>query len=434
MTKETKELSFTYFKDTEEKKPEWLWEGHILKGATHVLGGKQGTSKGLFTVDIAARLSRGDLMPDGTGEGEVKKVLFVTREDSPEMALKRRLREAGADMNNIAWTYGDFSDGKPIRNMEEGAKYIEKVVNSENIDLVFIDPIGAWIEDDANNSQSVRAVIDPMNAMSRSTGCSVLFVAHIRKGNRPDDAMDAFAGSTQMTAAVRLAMLISPTADGKERLLEVVKTNFRRPKKSMIYEVIENNEDPDVPPTLLWRESTERDRSDMAIANKKGAAPVIHGDDIIEFIPAKHLRWNAVKSSVHKKLVARNGFDKATQKGVEDAMNELLSEGRVKDGKYGNARTIGIEDPPLSKEDSAIEIFLSFPDISIREGADKCGCSIGIAQKSKKKAEAIRKTEESSSAEVFSESVQSSEIEVVNTEHEGEQSELSVRSLSPPLI
>ena len=45
---------------------EWLWPGWIALGKLTVLDGDPGMGKSTLLLDLAARLSRDGLMPDGT--------------------------------------------------------------------------------------------------------------------------------------------------------------------------------------------------------------------------------------------------------------------------------------------------------------------------------------------------------------------------------
>jgi hypothetical protein len=445
-----RKMAMTYFKDTVERCPVWLWRGYILQGATHVLGGKQGTSKGLFTVDIAARLSRGDLMPDGSGDGVPKKILFITREDDPEMTLLPRLRVAGANMANVAWSNGDFTDGQNIESMALAAEHIEKRVDQEKIDLDIIDPLGAWVEDDMNNGQAVRAVIDPINRMVMKTHCSVIFVAHLKKNTGKDaDAMDAFSGSAQVTAAVRVAMLISPL-NGEaslERIVQIVKTNFKRPKGDLVYSLDLSGIEPSTedPPTLKWRDASGADRATLAQANKTGAGPLVSGGDIYDLIPVDHKRFEEVLDATHKQLLGQSAFKKATKTAVKTAMIELISDGKIFEGK-GRTRTVGRTQSPVRQDDLALEFFLNNPLASIRAGSEAVRVSIGTAQKGKKAAESIlacdakakKAAEELANLTAAQEcsipSVQCIDVESLNSEHQPLSiSALSVQSLPLPL-
>jgi hypothetical protein len=435
-----KGLALTWFKDTEERKPDWLWPSYLLKGASHVLGGKQGTSKGLFTVDIASRITRGDPMPDGTGGGEPAKVLIVTREDSPEDALKPRLRIAGANMDNIAWTYGDFTDGKAIPTMKDGVEAITEAVKNHNIKLVIIDPIGAWVEDDMNNGQAVRAVIDPMSKVARDTGCCILFVAHLKK-SPTEDLMDAFSGSAQVTAAVRVALHIGPvTADGKRKILNVVKTNYKRPDEPMVYELWKDFEwSDDTPPKLAWKKATEEDRASSNSKSKD--VPSVPRELVLEFIPDGYTRVKDAAKWIQKKLKAKDrSWSRVTQTGIETTFRELEAEGLLFYGtNLKGAEIIGKEPPPeaKSKRERACEESLEFPDKTIREIAESVGCSIGQAQAGKKQADQIRAEEKEKAQDDDScsvDDVQLVDIEQPNTEQDQPNStceDVQLLALSP---
>ena len=46
--------------------PDFLWEGRLPMGEVSIIAGMGGCGKGLLLADLAARISRGDVMPDGT--------------------------------------------------------------------------------------------------------------------------------------------------------------------------------------------------------------------------------------------------------------------------------------------------------------------------------------------------------------------------------
>ncbi|NDF10105.1 MAG: hypothetical protein EB058_15630, partial [Proteobacteria bacterium] len=52
--------------DVEPEPVAWLWGGWLPMGKVVVLDGDPGTGKSTITLDIAARLSRGAVMPDGS--------------------------------------------------------------------------------------------------------------------------------------------------------------------------------------------------------------------------------------------------------------------------------------------------------------------------------------------------------------------------------
>jgi hypothetical protein len=379
--KSPRRLAVEFFTQTREEKPAWIWNYFIPRKCTSVLGGKQGHMKGLVTVDIAARLTRGDAMPDGSGGGKPGRVLFVTREDDPNMTLLPRLRVARADMNMAAWTHGDFTDSQPIATMAEAAKHVEEMVALHGFDLVIVDPLGSWVEDDMNNGQQVRAVIDPMNRMARRTGCAVLFVAHLKKGSS-DDPMDAFSGSAQVVAAVRVATLLSLLSD-TDRLVSVVKSNFKKPDGPLAFKPLRASEDHDDPPALEWRSANDEDRA-TAAANKNGAAQVVALDKVKPYMPVDHQSLDEVARTIRKSLLGT--MPRLTVAAVRDAILGLVQAGEAYEGtgKHG-ARTVGLT-PPLETEtatDRAAAAWSANPTATVREIAALAMCSPALAGKAK---------------------------------------------------
>ncbi len=376
-------LAFQWFRDTTERKPDWLWKGYLVRHTTAVLGGRQGSSKGLFTVDLAARLSRGDDMPDGQPGGPPVKVLIVTREDDPEMTLLPRLRVAGADLDHVAWSRGDFSDEVPIATMADAADHIADLIRTHGFQLVIIDPIGAWVEDDVNNGQQVRAVIDPMNRGAYQTGCCILFVAHLRKAPA-EDPMDAFAGSVQVTAACRVGMLITPTNGRAERFLRVVKTNFREPDNALLYRFVTASDDPDDPPALAWRPATEEDLA-IAAATNPSITAIIPVAAVLEHLSDQHRPLKDAARAIRKTLMPRHRG--LTIQAVTEALLEAIASGEAHEGRDENgARTVGRlpAEPVATASDRAIAYWLDHPQDTVRAVAEAIGCSASLAGKARK--------------------------------------------------
>ena len=52
--------------DIPERQLHWLWEKRILRGKLTLLDADPGLGKSLITLDLAARITTGQPMPDGT--------------------------------------------------------------------------------------------------------------------------------------------------------------------------------------------------------------------------------------------------------------------------------------------------------------------------------------------------------------------------------
>ena len=56
----------TLLSSVESEKLDWLWEKRIPRGELTILDGDPGLGKSLITLDLAARITTGRPMPDGT--------------------------------------------------------------------------------------------------------------------------------------------------------------------------------------------------------------------------------------------------------------------------------------------------------------------------------------------------------------------------------
>jgi hypothetical protein len=81
----------------EPRPVEWLWRDRIPLGELTLVDGDPGTNKSSVTLELAARVSTGREMPDGT-PGLAGTVLLIVGEDSIPKTLRQRLQAAGADL------------------------------------------------------------------------------------------------------------------------------------------------------------------------------------------------------------------------------------------------------------------------------------------------------------------------------------------------
>src|SRR5262245_9378417 len=76
-------------KDLEPRTLSWLWPGRIALGKLCLLDGDPGQGKSLFTVDLCARLTRGQPLPDGAAGHPPINVLFLCEDDLSDTVLPR---------------------------------------------------------------------------------------------------------------------------------------------------------------------------------------------------------------------------------------------------------------------------------------------------------------------------------------------------------
>src|SRR5213082_2214247 len=70
----------TSLSDIQELQLDWLWDKRILRGKLTLLDGDPDLGKSLITLDLAARVTTGQPMPDGS-PGITGNVILIAPED-----------------------------------------------------------------------------------------------------------------------------------------------------------------------------------------------------------------------------------------------------------------------------------------------------------------------------------------------------------------
>lgn len=206
----------TAYADITPLEPEWLWAGRIPSNEVTIIAGDGGIGKGFLLADLAARVTRGAVMPDGSpswfeGPGSV---LLVTSEDDPNMAMTYRLRAAGADLSRVYDMTEDFTVPESLPALYDAIKDIG------DVRLVTIDPLSA-VSSIALTSSNVRVrrqIMNPLERLAKDRGVAVAVVHHTVKSGR-------VAGTKGITDAVRMVLRVS-RHDEKIRLIHVEKCNI----------------------------------------------------------------------------------------------------------------------------------------------------------------------------------------------------------------
>lgn len=235
-TKTQGRLPLIIARDVKTRKINWLWYPYIPDGNASLLFGPGKMGKSHITVDIAARLSRGDALPgesDKVRRAPVK-VLMLSAEDEYETVLVPRLIEAGANLNLVGFP------PEPFTLDEQGLKRLERYIKEFGPSLVTIDPIVHYMggKVDMFRSNEVRQVIGGLHQLAIRTHTAILIVGHTRKGGEGEDYEKAM-GSVDFINAVRSVLMVARTPDGY-RVLRHVSTNYAKEGDSIPFEFGDN--------------------------------------------------------------------------------------------------------------------------------------------------------------------------------------------------
>lgn len=200
----------------------WLWPGYLARGKLTLLDGDPGTGKSLLTADLAARLSRGGPLPDGTSLDRPQRTLLLAAEDDPHDTIAPRLRAAGGDLAHV-FAYGRDTQIQVPRDLAE----LDGIVAALRVDLLVLDPLLAYLPPQvaANNDQCVRLALAPLAVLAAQRRCAVLLVRHLNKSGGAR-ALYRGSGSIGIIGTMRTAFLLArhPT-EADQRVLAPTKSN-----------------------------------------------------------------------------------------------------------------------------------------------------------------------------------------------------------------
>jgi putative DNA primase/helicase len=191
---------------------QWLWTGHLLRGAQELMAGTKGLGKSQLQCHLVACATTGHDWPDGAAGTEPGNVIMVTAEDSRDQVVVPRLMAAGADLKRVFFLNAIKKDDK--RRMfllgEDLETLKQLIVDTGNVTLVTLDPITAFMgKIDSHNTTDVRGQLGPLADLAAETNVAFSTITHPPKSNS-GKAIDQFIGSQAFIAAARIGHLVQP--------------------------------------------------------------------------------------------------------------------------------------------------------------------------------------------------------------------------------
>jgi RecA-family ATPase len=208
------------YADIPPETPEWLWEGRIPRAFACLVAGDGGIGKGYLMCDLAARVTRGDVMPDGSPGPEAGSVITITPEDDQRKVMAWRLRAAKADLSRVWDLTGSI--GKRFK-LPQGIPELYRAISAApECRMVLIDPLAA-VSSIGLTSSNIRLreqLMEPLEALAADTGVAMVINGHTVKSG-------AIAGSIALQQAARMVLRVSrDKGDTRIRRIHVDKSNI----------------------------------------------------------------------------------------------------------------------------------------------------------------------------------------------------------------
>jgi hypothetical protein len=237
----------------------WLWKRRLALGKITTLDGDPGLGKSTLTLDVAARVTKGADMPDGTG-GVKGGVVIITPEDGLSDTIRPRLRRAGADLSKIVSIGSiettDAATGITYERpfcLPDDLLLLEAAIVCVEAKLVIIDPVMAILGNrDVYKDNEVRCLLAPVKSLAERHGCSVIIVRHFTKSGG-DHALYRGGGSLAFIGLARTGLMVTKDPEQEDRcVLANIKNNLSREAPSLTYRVTSDQEQGDDRPYIVW--------------------------------------------------------------------------------------------------------------------------------------------------------------------------------------
>lgn len=227
--------------DVQPETVRWLWPGRVPLGKLTMLDGDPGLGKSTLALDVAARLSMGAVLPDGSEpelEGSAGTVL-LTAEDGLADTVRPRLDAAGGDPGRVAVVkHVPTADGDPRLPNVEDTPHLGQALDDVDARLLVVDPLMAFLPSDVNShrDQDVRRALAPLADLADETGVAVVAIRHLNKSGGSNPKYRG-GGSIGLIGAARSGLLVAedPDAPDARRILASTKSNLGPEPPSLAY-------------------------------------------------------------------------------------------------------------------------------------------------------------------------------------------------------
>src|SRR5438876_3610978 len=154
----------------------WLWTGRIAAGRLTLIDDPD-QGKSFLTLDLAARLTAGRELPDGSRPSGPMSVLLLSGEDNREDTIVPRLLAAGADLQRVHF-WDEALLGAPV--FPEACPRLQQVLERTQARLVVIDPFFAFLGQEIGslNDFMIRRALQPLARVAELTQAAIVLIRH----------------------------------------------------------------------------------------------------------------------------------------------------------------------------------------------------------------------------------------------------------------
>lgn len=242
-------LSLVRADEIEPMPIDWLWSGRFAFGKFSIIAGDPGTSKSTLTLDLGARITVGEVFPDGATCKSPGSVILIAGEDDPADTIVPRFLAAGGDAKKLHIRIEEFTiQQNYLQQLEQAIREIG------DVRLLVIDPITEFLGKVGNAADmtEMRRVLAPLIDLLRRHKIACIAVSHLNK-DQTQAAIYRTTGSLAFVAVARAVFLIGKDKECPERRLMLpVKNNLGPDTLGLAYAIRETKVGDVTTTTVLW--------------------------------------------------------------------------------------------------------------------------------------------------------------------------------------
>jgi hypothetical protein len=293
-----------------------LWEPYLTTGTVAVLDGDPGAGKTVLALDLAARLTAGMPMPDGSPCPERDGghyVLVVNVEDSVEKVLIPRFVAAGGDLSRLSF-FGGLARGNRAARPAQFPRDFPRLADSllrGPASLVILDPISGLFPKrvSINNDQSMREQLGAFAHLAELTEGVMLFTRHLNKTAGCRRALYRGTGTIGIGGMARSVLATGRHPDDPDRrVFAHTKNNGLPGGPSLTYHLVPAAG----APRVVWDGPTNLTADDLCRGEAPGEASQLAEKWLREL-----LANGPVRASVAEGLAQKEGFSFTTLRIVK---------------------------------------------------------------------------------------------------------------------
>ena len=335
----------------DEEEATWLIPGWVPEGQITLIAADGGVGKTTLWVDIIAALSAGRrcILDPVDHVRSPMKIAFCTTEDSVKKKLRKKLREAGANMDNIITMDVSADKNGVLSDFNFGSAKMDQFIRHFKPAACAFDPVQGFVPPKVNMGarNEMRHCMAPLIALGEDIGTTFMVICHTNK-RKGAYGRDRIADSADLWDIARSVIMAGYTDTQGVRYLSNEKNNYTQLQETILFSINAGGQ--------IVREGTswKRDKEYMLEAAVAKSAP--KRDDCKEFI------LNALNNSPFKCMRVKDLEAKATEQGysaktLRRSREELNSENATENyylgekGKKGRIAFVRIKQEDAEEEE-----------------------------------------------------------------------------------